>query len=97
MLDSFRVLYPVLVTNKGKRRRYAEGGTKMIPSLRNLSYEEGLKRLGMFPLRRRRLRGEVFKMIHGIDEVNLGNVFVQERNFESQNSRKLKHRNEVFH
>ena len=52
--------------------------TKMIPSLRNLSYEEGLKKLGMFCLRRRRLRGdmiELFKMIHGINKVNLGKIF----------------------
>ena len=50
----------------------------MIPSLRNVSYEERLKRLGMFSLRRRRLRGdmiEVFKMIHGMDRVNLGKLF----------------------
>ena len=52
--------------------------TKMIPNLRNLSYKERLKRLGMFSLRRRRLRGdmiEVFKMIHGIDKVNIGKCF----------------------
>ena len=52
--------------------------TKMIPSLRNLPYEERLKRLGMFSLRRRRLRGdmiEMFKMIQGIDKVNLGKLF----------------------
>ena len=52
--------------------------TKMIPSLRNLSYEERLKRLGMFLLRCRRLKGdmiEVFKMIHGIDKGNLGKHF----------------------
>ena len=51
--------------------------TKMIPNLRNL-YEERLKRLGMFSLRRRRLRGDmiaVFKMIHFIDKVNLGKLF----------------------
>ena len=49
----------------------------MIPSLRSL-YEERLKRLGMFSLRYRRLRSdiiEVFKMIHGIDKVNLGKLF----------------------
>ena len=50
----------------------------MIQSLRNLSYEERLERLDMFTLRRRRLRGdmtEVFRMIHGIDKVNLGKLF----------------------
>ena len=52
--------------------------TKRIPSLRNLSYEERLKMLSMLSLRRRRLKGdviEVFKMIHGIDKVNLENLF----------------------
>ena len=37
-----------------------------------------MKRLGMFSLKRRRLRVdmiEVFKMIHGIDKVNLGKLF----------------------
>ena len=53
--------------------------TKMIPSLRILSYEERFKRLGMLSLRCRRLRGdmiEVFKMIHDIDKVNLGKLFI---------------------
>ena len=53
--------------------------TKMIPSLRKLSYEERFKRLSMFSLSRRRLRGdmiEVFKMIDGIDKANLGEHFV---------------------
>ena len=52
--------------------------TKMIPSLRNFSYEERLKRLGMFSQRRRRYRCdmiEVFKIIYGSDKVNLGNLF----------------------
>ena len=47
--------------------------TRMISSLRNVSYEERLKRLGMFSLRHKRLRGdmiEVFKMIHRIDKVD---------------------------
>ena len=55
---------------EGVQRR----ATKMIPSFRNLPYEERLKRLGMFSLRCRRLKGdmmEMFKMIRGIDEVNL--------------------------
>ena len=59
---------------KGLQRRASE----MTSSLRNLSYEERLKRLGMFSLRRRRLSGdmiEIFKMIHVIDKVNLGKLF----------------------
>ena len=50
----------------------------MIPSLRKLSFEERLKRLGMFSLRSRRIRGEmieVFKKIHGMDKKNLGKLF----------------------
>ena len=59
---------------RGVQRR----GTKMIPSSRNLSYEERLKRLDKLSLRSRRHRSdmiEVFKMIHGIDQVNLGKLF----------------------
>ena len=51
--------------------------TKMIPSLRNLSYEEIIK-VGYVLLRRRRLRDdmtEVFKMIRGIDKLNLEKHF----------------------
>ena len=60
------------------KRRVQRTATKMISSLKNFSYEESLKRLGRFSLRRRRLRGdmkEVFKKIHGIDKVNLGKRF----------------------
>ena len=42
------------------------------------SYEERLERLSIFSLKRRRPKGdtiEVFKMIHGIDKVNLGKLF----------------------
>ena len=59
---------------KGVQRR----AHKIILSLRKLSYEKRLKRLCMFSLRRRRLRGdtiEMFKMIHGMGKVNLGKLF----------------------
>ena len=89
----------------GAQRR----ATKMIPSLRNLSYEERLKMLGTFSLRRRRLRGdmmEVFKMIHGIDKVNLGKVFCIDEDERRTRKHSLclkirrhvnKYRIEVFH
>ena len=63
---------------KGVRRI----ATKMIPSMRNSSYDERLKRLGILSLRRRRLRSdmiEVFNMIYGTDKVNLGKLFLYRR------------------
>ena len=57
---------------KGLQRR----ATKRIQGLRNLLYKERWKRLGMFSLRCRRLRIEVFKMIHDIDKVNLENNWI---------------------
>ena len=59
----------------------------MTPSLRNLSYEDRLKRMGKCSLRRRRLRGdmiEMFKMIHGIDKVNMGKLLYIEMRIEEQ-------------
>ena len=62
---------------EGAQRR----ATKIIISLRNLSYDERLKRLGMFSLRCRGLEGdmtELFKMIQDIDKVNLGKLFIMD-------------------
>ena len=59
---------PINVKDGNMLEGVQKRATKMIPNLRNLSYEGRLKRLGMFSLRRRRLRGdmiEVFKMIYG--------------------------------
>ena len=69
---------PINVKNTDMLEGVQRRATKIIPSLRNLSYEERLKRFGMFSLRRRRLRGdmiEVFKMIYGSDKGNLGKSF----------------------
>ena len=64
----------VLDTIKCERCRYARGVTKKRnendSKFKKLIIEERFKMLGMFPLRRRRLRGntiEMFKRIHSID------------------------------
>ena len=60
---------------EGVQRR----ATKMIPALKSLSYEDRLKKLNMFSLKRRRVRGdmiEVYKMLNGLDKVDLGRLFV---------------------
>ena len=56
--------------------------TKMIPRLRNMPYEERLKSLNLFPLSKRRMRGdliEVFKMFKGFNNVNVDNYFSLDR------------------
>ena len=53
--------------------------TKMIPSLRNKSYEERLTQLNLFSLRKRRLRGkliECFKILKGFTNVEFDKLFL---------------------
>ena len=68
---------PVNVKDADMLEKVQRRATKMIPNLRNLSYEERLERLGMFSLRHKRLRDmiEMFKMIHGFDKANLEKLF----------------------
>ena len=59
----------------------------MIIRIRNLSYKERLKSFGMFSLRCRRLKGgmiEVFKMIYGIDKLNLEKFFFVQMRMKGQ-------------
>ena len=52
--------------------------TKLIPAIRNKSYEERLKELDLYSLSKRRLRGNLiqcFKIIKGFDNVNIDNFF----------------------
>ena len=52
--------------------------TKLIPSIRHLSYENRLKELDLFSLETRRLRGqliEVFKILQGFDCVDYTDIF----------------------
>ena len=61
--------------------------SKLILTLRKLSYEERLKRLDIFSLRCRKLKGDIIelsKMIHGIDEVNLGKFLCMDKTTRKQ-------------
>ena len=62
-----------LQTNNIQRR-----ATKMIPELRDLSYEERLKECGLTTLETRRLRGdqiEVFKILNGYENIDRNMFF----------------------
>ena len=52
--------------------------TKLIPSLKHLSYEERLRKLNLMPLVQRRLRGdltETFKFMKGVNKVHFSRFF----------------------
>ena len=73
-----QVWSPSLVKDIDMLEAVQRRATRMIPSLRKLSYEERLKKLNLFSLKKRRLRGdmiEVYKMINGIDKVHLDKLF----------------------
>ena len=58
--------------------RIQRRATKMIPELRDLSYEERLKECGLTTLETRRLRGdqiEVFKILNGYDNIDRNMFF----------------------
>jgi len=53
----------------------------MLPDLKNMSYQERLKILGLTTLKSRRLRGdliEVFKIVKGFDNID-GIIFFSQR------------------
>ena len=55
-----------------KRCRHIRRATKIIPELRDLSYEERLKECGLTTLETRRLRGdqiEAFKILNGYEPI----------------------------
>ena len=70
---------------EGVQRR----ATKMIPSLRNKSYEERLSTLNMFSLEKRRLRGkliECFKILNGFTNVDRSKVFMIDDTLRTRNN-----------
>ncbi|KAF2348345.1 Proteasome subunit alpha/beta [Trinorchestia longiramus] len=65
--------------------------TKMVPELRNLSYERRLQRLELISLEQRRLRGqliETFKYLNGLNNVTLERLFERDCNVRTRNNGK---------
>ena len=66
--------------------------TKLIPSIRHMSYEDRLKELDLFSLETRRLRGqliEVFKILKGFDCVDYTDIFTLREGTTRNNGFKL--------
>ena len=66
--------------------------TKLIPSIRHISYERRLTRLNLYSLEKRRLRGqliETFKILKGIDKIDYSKLFTLSSNQTRSNGLKL--------
>ena len=71
------LIIPLYKTIVRKLERVQRRATKMIPKLRNISYEMRLKECGLTTLETRRLRGdqiEVFKILNGYENIDR-NIF----------------------
>jgi hypothetical protein len=69
---------PNYIKDQNSLERVQRRATKHIPALRNSTYEERLKRLDMFSLNKRRIRGdliEVFKILNQFDKINPEKLF----------------------
>ncbi|KAF2358139.1 hypothetical protein FHG87_011109 [Trinorchestia longiramus] len=63
--------------------------TKMIPELRNLSYERRLQRIELISLKQRRLRGQIietFKYLNDLNDVTLEGLFERDGNVRTRNN-----------
>ena len=66
--------------------------TKLIPSVRHLSYERRLEKLNLYSLEKRRIRGqliETFKMLKGIENIDYNKLFTLSNNQTRSNGLKL--------
>jgi len=69
---------PHLQKDKACLEKIQKRGTKMVKGLKSLPYETRLKRLGLYSLERRRLRGdliEVFKILTGKEHIDPSTFF----------------------
>lgn len=69
---------PCYQKDQNKLESIQRRATKLVPGFRGLQYEERLKRLDMFSLKDRRIRGdliETFKILKGIDHLNCDHFF----------------------
>ena len=69
---------PIFKKDKIQIENVQRRATRLVKSIRNLSYEERLKALGLPSLEYRRERADmiqVYKIMHGIDKVDKDKVF----------------------
>jgi hypothetical protein len=80
---------PNLRKDINKMEKIQRKATKMIPGLRNLSYEQRLQQLELISLEQRRLRGqliETYKYLNGFNDASLEGLFERDINVRTRNN-----------
>ena len=83
---------PNLIKDIDRLEKVQRRATKLIPNIKNKSYENRLKHMNLFSLKKRRLRGDliqVFKILKGIDNIKSDKIFTLNENQTRNNGLKL--------
>ena len=73
------IWYPITKKNKQSIENLQRCATKIVPEIKNLSYEERLRELKLPTLEYRRRRGDLIQMVmlHGIDDIDSAKFVTQ--------------------
>ena len=83
---------PTLRKDIDRLEKVQARATKLIPSVRHMSYERRLAKLNLYSLEKRRLRGqliETFKILKGIENIDYSKLFTLSNNQTRSNGWKL--------
>ena len=86
------IWYPVTKKNKQAIENLQRRATKIVPEIKDLSYEERLRELNLPTLEYRRRRGDLiqmFKTLHGIDDIDSSKFVTLNENTTRGHSLKL--------
>ena len=76
-------MVPHLVKDIDELEKVQRRATKLVPELKDIPYEDRLKKLDLFKLSDRRKRGDViflFKIVHKLVDINASNFFAMNLN-----------------
>ena len=86
------IWYPITKKNKQAIENLQRRATKIVPEIKDLSYEERLRELNLPTLEYRRRRGDLiqmFKILHGIDDIDSSKLVTLNENTARGHSFKL--------
>ena len=78
--NSIWYIYPVKNNNKQAIKNLQCQATKIVPEIKDLSYEERLRELNLPTLEYRRRRGDLTQILHSIDDIDSSKIVILNEN-----------------